>query len=195
MSYPNMYRRNILLAASLLTLSTLLPAQDVSLSQDLSKDFDKPIYVDSETQFVDAKKKVSIFERNVVVVQGSLSINADYLRVDGSQGKGQEVFVAQGKPAKYVQTLEDGSMVEAKADDISYDVATRTIKLEGNAEFVQNSSTVSGNSITFDMDKEQILANSNGQGSQRVKTVFSPDIIDTEQVKKDSKLPLDKKGQ
>ena len=187
-----MYKLNILLSASLLFVFTA-SAQISDLAAELSKDFDKPIKVNSENQFIDAKKKIAIYENKVLIQQGSLVIQADYLEVDGQRGKGSEKFTAKGTPASYTQTLEDGSQLVAKAQSIEYDLPTRTIALAGEAELIQNASTVKANSITFDMLKEQIIASGNAQGDQQVETIFSPNAIDTksalEKVKQEREKP------
>ena len=50
------------------------------------------------------------------------------------------------------------------------------MSLEGNAEIKQNSSSVQGNSIKFNMELEQIIAQGSDQESGRVVTTFQPVI-------------------
>jgi lipopolysaccharide export system protein LptA len=141
-------------------------------------DFNKPIKVDSKSQFVDGKNKTSLFKDDVRITQGSLVINADEVEVIASEGDGREIFVARGKPASYSQKLEDGAPVTAKANEIRYEVVNRTISLQGNAELQQDTSKVQGDKITFDMVTEQLLATGgeDGEGG-RVTTVFTPEAI------------------
>ena len=47
---------------------------------------------------------------------------ADEVEVIASEGSGREIFIARGKPASYSQTLEDGTPVSAKANEIRYEV-------------------------------------------------------------------------
>ncbi|AMJ76296.1 lipopolysaccharide transport periplasmic protein LptA [Alteromonas stellipolaris] len=141
-------------------------------------DFNKPIKVDSKSQFVDGKNKTSLFKDDVRITQGSLVINADEVEVIASEGDGREIFVARGKPASYSQELEDGATVTAKANEIRYEVVNRTISLQGSAELQQDTSKVQGDKITFDMVTEQLLATGgkDGEGG-RVTTVFTPEAI------------------
>ncbi|WP_233499789.1 lipopolysaccharide transport periplasmic protein LptA [Glaciecola sp. KUL10] len=143
-------------------------------------DFEQPIRVKSDEQFVDAKMKTSVFEKNVMIRQGSLLINAEYVKVDAINGKGKEVFTIKGLPASYTQRLADGSNVEARARQIIYDIGTRTIALEGDAELIQNASTVKGDSIIFDMQKEQMRAQGNSGNDEQVETIFTPESSDDE---------------
>lgn len=169
-----MYKRFIPLATSLLLGLTSLH------SQGADDDFALPIQVDAKSQFVDGKNKTSLFRDDVLIVQGSLKITADEVEVIASDGEGREIFVARGTPASYSQTLEDGNPVFARANEIRYEVAARTISLTGNAELQQDTSMVKGDVITYDMTTEQLLATSNAdseESSGRVTTVFTPQAI------------------
>ncbi|MEC8233098.1 MAG: lipopolysaccharide transport periplasmic protein LptA [Pseudomonadota bacterium] len=168
-----MYKPLIPLATSLILA---LASGSVFANED---DFSKPIKVDAKSQFVDGKNKTSLFKDDVLITQGSLVINADEVEVIATAGEGREVFVARGNPASYTQELEDGTPVSAKANEIRYEVINRVISLTGKAELKQDTSMVKGDSITFDMITEQLLAtggdDDNGEG--RVTTVFTPEAI------------------
>lgn len=159
-------------------LTSLTLAVSPSLVLAAKSDFKKDIEVFSESQFLDGKNKKSILIDNVQVTQGSLSIQADRVEVEAGYGKGKEVFIATGKPAIYSQTLDDGRLVEARAFEIRYEVANRTISLTGEAELNQNTSVVKGDSIVYDMEKEQLMAKGDGSGDGRVRTVFSLETIE-----------------
>ncbi len=142
------------------------------------KDFQQPIKVDAKSQFVDGKNKISLFKDDVRIVQGSLEIHAKEVEVNASKGEGKEVFIARGKPAHYQQKMEDGTLVKAQANEIRYEVNKRTISLKGNAELQQDTSSVKGDTISYDMSKEQLLATSGKDNSEgRVTTVFRPETV------------------
>jgi lipopolysaccharide export system protein LptA len=156
--------------------------------QASEEDFSQPIKIGSNTQFIDGKNKTALYKEDVLITQGSLLIEADEVEVIASDGSGREIFIARGNPASYSQSLEDGTPVSAKANEIRYEVVNRTISLAGNAELQQDSSKVQGDKITFDMITEQLLATGgageNGEG--RVTTVFTPDTIRKTSSKKDN---------
>jgi lipopolysaccharide export system protein LptA len=137
-------------------------------------DFTKKIELASLYQNADGIAKRATYQGNVVIQQGSLKVSSDELEIDASKGEGNEIFIATGNPAKYSQKQEDGSIVTAKADKIEYHRQTRSLSLEGNAEIKQNSSSVQGESITFNMELEQIIAQGSDQESGRVITTFQP---------------------
>ncbi|WP_425451673.1 lipopolysaccharide transport periplasmic protein LptA [Alteromonas aestuariivivens] len=140
-------------------------------------DFEQPIKVDSKSQFLDGKNKTSLFKDDVHITQGSLAINANEVEVIATDGQGREVFIARGEPASYTQNMDDGTVVSAKANEIRYEVYNRTISLQGNAELQQGTSMVRGNSITYDMSKEQLLATGDDSNEGRVTTVFRPETV------------------
>lgn len=141
----------------------------------VNEDFDQPIKVKSEYQSGDGIRKVSIFRENVNITQGSLVIDADEVEVNAEQGKGRETFIARGTPASYEQTMEDGSRIRAVAEYIEYQVEGRTLTLSGNAELHQNSHSVRGSTIQFNMEKEQLMAQGTDEEDGRVMTIFQPD--------------------
>lgn len=138
------------------------------------EDFKLPIKVDSKSQFVDGKRKTSVFKEDVRVRQGTLSIDADEVRVSAEDGKGKEIFTALGKPAVYSQTMDDGSKITAKAKEIRYVVEFRTLELNGSAELHQDTSMVRGEKISFNLEKEQLIAGGD-ESDSRVTTVFQTD--------------------
>jgi len=149
-------------------------ANSDSAETTIASDFTLPVTLTSNHQALDGKKKTSIFTDNVVIRQGSLELLAERVELDATGGKRNEIIIASGNPASYKQRLEDGTMVEAKASEIIYTVASRTISLKGQASIVQNDVTVDGDAILFDMAKEQILASTDENSSGPVTTVISP---------------------
>ncbi|WP_395340621.1 lipopolysaccharide transport periplasmic protein LptA [Ningiella sp. W23] len=161
----------------------------------ISTDFSLPVTVDSRDQSIDGKNKTSIFIENVVIRQGSLELTADKVEVDASQGSGQEIIIASGKPASYRQRKDDGSWVNASANEIIYKVAAKSLSLDGDALIMQNEVSVTGDLIVFDMTKEQILASSDENSQEAVRTVISPGAFSTEELEsnEDSTADDDKK--
>ena len=134
-------------------------------------DFKLPIEIDSEKQQIDLKENITIFKTNVSVTQGTLSINADFMKVTGQDKKGYEVYTATGNPAIYRQQLDDGKPIVAQANSIRYEVATRSLVLTGNAQLKQNDSIVKSDTIRYDLNLQTLQAE--GSDGTPVKSVFS----------------------
>lgn len=167
-----------------LLISTLL-AVNTHIALAKQSDFTMPIEMLAESQFLDGKNKRSVFIDDVQIIQGSLLVKADRIEVEATAGKGYEIFIATGDPAIYSQTLDDGRQVTAEAQEIRYEVHQRMISLKGNAQLNQNTSVVKGESITYDMENEQLMAKGDGSGTGRVKTVFSLEDIEAIKSKSD----------
>ncbi len=160
--------------SQLCSLSLLSLCLFASASYAGKDDFNKKIELASQYQNADGLAKKATYQGNVVIKQGSLQVKADELQIDASKGEGNEVFIATGQPATYSQKQEDGSTVTASADRIEYHRDTRSLTLEGNAQITQNSSSVKGKFIKFNMELEQIIAQGSDQESGRVITTFQP---------------------
>jgi len=169
-----------ILICNLLVIATVLASPLATAGKD---DLKLPITVDSRFNFVDGKRKTSIFKEDVHITQGSLSIHADEVEVVAGE-KGNEIFIARGAPATYQQTLDDGKLVKAQANEIKYQVIDRTLELSGNAELQQNNSKVKGTSIVFNMEQQQLIAEGQSEEGGRVTTIFTPGDIESE-LKKD----------
>jgi lipopolysaccharide export system protein LptA len=177
------------LSLSLVAIATLSFS---TLSMAGKEDFTQAIKVDSKFQFGDGKTKKSIFRQDVHINQGSLNVYADEVEVDASKGEGNEVFIATGSPAKYSQEQEQGGTIEASANRIEYRRDLRTLTLDGEALLKQNNSSVKGESIVFNMELEQIVAQGEGenQDSGRVTTIFQPSKKSSSEKKKTDEKKL-----
>ncbi|CAI8165596.1 MAG: Lipopolysaccharide export system protein LptA [Pseudidiomarina mangrovi] len=158
--------------ATSLTLSLGLLLSAAVLAQGKS-DFAQPIEISSERDFFDLANNIAVFDVNVVIRQGSLEIRADNLRVKRDAAAGTDEFIASGSPASYKQTLEDGSVIEAEAEQINYDQVKQIITLTGKASVAQNNSVIQGNEIIYNFATQQLSAN-RGEDSERVTTIFMP---------------------
>jgi lipopolysaccharide export system protein LptA len=142
-------------------------------------DFIQPIAINSDNQHIDLKENTTVFNANVKVTQGTLTISADQLKAYRKGEKGQEILIATGNPVIYKQVLDNGKPIVAQANTISYDVAKRALVLSGNAQLQQNNSLVKGESIQYDLIKQTLEAK--GSDNNPVESIFITD--DEEKVK------------
>ncbi len=155
-----------------LTLSSLLFAA-TSYAQG-KDDFNQPIEVKSERDWFDVANKIAVFESNVVIRQGSLTITADHLEVKREGENENDLFIATGLPAVYSQQLDDGSPIQAEANVIEYDQANQLLVLRGNVKVSQRDSLIQGSEIIYNFATQQMSANRGDQEDDRVTTIFMP---------------------
>jgi len=154
----------------------LLAINAISVNESAAQgreDFDKPIQINAERESFDVAKKVAVFDQNVVIRQGSLSIRADHLEVTRRDDQ-TDVFTATGSPAVYEQKLDDGSPITAEAEIISYDQSQQLLTLSGNVKVSQENSVIQGSEIIYNFATQQLSANRSEDDADRVTTIFMP---------------------
>ncbi|MDR8522305.1 MULTISPECIES: lipopolysaccharide transport periplasmic protein LptA [Shewanella] len=150
-------------------------------------DLEQEVKIAAASQEADIKNNQVIFFGPVEVTQGSIKMNADELRVFSKADKSGKTLVATGKPATYTQTMDDGRPATASAKEIRYELATRTLTLVGDATLEQDGSQVTGNRIRYNISKQQLIAESTGQGDDRVITIIQPETYQEDKPETPSK--------
>lgn len=144
----------------------------------LTSDSQQPINVVSNKQTLDLEKNLVTFSDHVVITQGSMKINANKVIIIRSNkkdnSKNTDVIEAFGNPVTFQQQLDNGKLVQGKADKVNYNVAKEFLQLSGNASLQQQDSKISGSLITYDVKNQQLKAGFNGT---RVKTVLLPNQL------------------
>ena len=141
----------------------------------LESDFKANVVVNAKRQEVFIKQNRVVFYDNVEVTQGTILINANQLTVLSSGSKGTEIMVAKGKPATFYQELDDGKKINAEANEIRYELGRKQLTLTGKALLRQADSEVKSNKIIYLIDKQEMIAESGSNASDRVITIFTPD--------------------
>lgn len=141
----------------------------------LESDFAENVVVNAKRQEVFIKENRVIFYDNVVVTQGSILIHADELTVLSPGGKGTEVMIATGNVATFYQELDDGKKINAESNEIRYELGKKRLTLTKNARLRQADSEIKGNKIIYQIDKQEMIAESGNNESDRVITIFTPE--------------------
>ena len=137
-------------------------------------DLEQEITIKSQRQSADLKNKIASYLDDVVITQGSLTIQADLVQVITQSGTADKIYVAKGKPAQFQQTLEDGNPITLEANEIRYEPGISTITIKGNAKLSQEGSQVSGEKIIYNIKTEQLEAEGNLTDS--VTTILQPQL-------------------
>ncbi|HYG05582.1 MAG TPA: lipopolysaccharide transport periplasmic protein LptA [Stenotrophomonas sp.] len=155
------------LAATLL-LAALLPLA----AQARTSDRNQPMNIDSATNdcnLTDDDGKCR-FTGNVVITQGSLEVRADTADLFRKAGAIDRIVLI-GRPATMKQLMDDGSPMNAKADNIEYRVNEDTIILTGNYTVDSPKGSNAGQRMTYNTKTGNMQ--SGGDGT-RVRTVIQP---------------------
>lgn len=143
-------------------------------AQAKESDYQQPVTVDSITQQAELNANKVTFLNDVKINQGTIRIHADKVVVI-RKDKGNDEMIATGNPATFYQILDNGKPVNAHAQELRYQLKEKMVILTGNAELKQDDNQVNGDLIRYDIQKQQMIAESN-KGS-RVKTIFLPQEI------------------
>ena len=143
-------------------------------------DRDMPINLESDTATVDDARKISIYEGNVILTQGTLKIHADKLVVT-EDAEGFQRGTAYGNPASFRQKREGyDEYIEGYALRIEYDQKKDLVQLFNQASMKRGLDEAHGNYISYDGKTEffQVLGGKEAATANnphgRVRTVIQP---------------------
>ncbi len=172
-------------------LSLLLSAAALAPAQAEKADRSKPLTIEADQPgTVDLLKQVVVFNGNVVMAQGTMTIRAERVEVrerpDGYRGATAQG--STGKPAAFRQK-RDGvdETIEGSADRIEYESRGDVVRFTGNAQVRRLRGTtpadeISGSVITYDNANETFGVQgaaaapgaASAPGSGRVRVVITP---------------------
>ena len=162
-----------IVAASLWLAALALPAQAER------GDREKPINLEANRVTIDDAKKVSVFEGNVVLTQGTLVLRADRMIVR-EDAQGFNHGTAFGDLASFRQK-RDGvdEYVEGYAERIEYDGRAERLQLFNRAHMKRGADEVRGSYISYDQPTEffRVVGAQDGTSGStpgRVRAVIQP---------------------
>lgn len=145
-------------------------------------DRDKPVNIEANTLHVDDAKKVAVYEGNVILTQGTLTITADRIEVR-QDDQGFSSGDADGKPAYFRQKMDpkpgetdpNGVYAEGWADHIEYDGRNDKVRLINHARLKRGEEELRGSLIIYDGSTEYYQAQGSLSGTPgRVRAVIRP---------------------
>ena len=154
------------------TACGILLALQCGMAHALQSDADQPIHIESDDAEIDQNNETIIYTGSVKVIQGSLTVSGERMVVNIKNDQVERITTS-GSPAKYSQQLEnDQGIVQASADSIIYHTNSERVDLNGKAVIEQLGSTLSGETIRYDIVQGRIDAN--GNQTERVHMQLDP---------------------
>jgi lipopolysaccharide export system protein LptA len=153
-------------------LLTLLALQ-AGMAAALPEDQQQPIHITADSAV--QENNVVTYRGNVLIVQGSIRINADQVVIYHDKGKLQRA-VANGKPARFQEQPEaDGGVIVGSANTLIYHNADQRVELVQDAFVDRDKSTVKGSRIEYLLPSKTVRAESAANNpSGRVEMVLQP---------------------
>jgi lipopolysaccharide export system protein LptA len=117
-------------------------------------DREKPINLEADKVSLDDNQKVSVFEGNVILTQGTTKITAAKITVR-QEKDGSQKATSIGKPATF-RSKRDGveEYVDGSAERIEYDSKTDKVELFTNAWLRREKDELRGNYVSYEGSTE-----------------------------------------
>lgn len=154
-----------------LSLLFVLAAGGPALS--LESDSEKPVYIEANSAFYDEKADQSTYTGKVILIQGSLRVEADKLVAYSPEGEVKKV-VAFGNPVRFWQKPEPDEEIHGTAKKAEYYLDREVIVLTGKAVVWQNGNKYASDRIEYDQIKGIIKAGEPTSDTKRVKIILKP---------------------
>lgn len=117
-------------------------------------DRSKPVNLEADTVTLDDIKKVSVYQGNVILSQGTLMLRADRLQVTQND-KGLDKLNASGRPVAFRQKVEGrDEFIEGFAERIEYSSTSGQLELIGQAQLRRGSDELRGAQISYNAETE-----------------------------------------
>ena len=147
-------------------------------------DREKPVNLDADKITVDDARKVHVFEGNVLLTQGTLTIKADKLVVT-QDVNGFQTGVATGGPGglSHFRQKREGrdEYIDGEGDRIENDARTDKTEFFGHAKIRSGQDEVRGQYISYDGRTENYIVTNGPDGSvaagtkaERVHAIIQP---------------------
>lgn len=140
-------------------------------------DRDKPVNLEADTVTLDDIRKISVYQGNVVLSQGTLMLRADRVQVTQNEN-GLNKVSATGRPVAFRQKVDGrDEFIEGFADRIEFDSVNSQLELIGQAQLRRGSDELRGAQISYNANTEfyKVIGQPNAQSpSGRVRAVIRP---------------------
>ncbi|MBJ7537714.1 lipopolysaccharide transport periplasmic protein LptA [Marinomonas transparens] len=159
----------------LINLSVLLASAFIAQSTyALPEDISKPLEIQANEAFFDQNTGEAIYKGDVFVKQGSIEIEAQYLKVTTDpQTRQFSELVATGKPAKFSQQIDwNGNMVISQGDNIHYLTSESKLEITGNGYLNRMKNKITADYILYMINDGTFSAQKKGTG--RVSMTLEP---------------------
>ncbi|MHB1144236.1 MAG: lipopolysaccharide transport periplasmic protein LptA [Thiobacillus sp.] len=117
-------------------------------------DRDKPVNLEADTVTLDDVRKISVYQGNVLLTQGTLMLRADQVQVT-QNASGLDKISAAGRPASFRQKVDGrDEFIEGFSSRIEYDGVNSQLELIGQAQLRRGSDELRGAQISYNANTE-----------------------------------------
>lgn len=143
-------------------------------------DRNKPVNLEADTVTLDDIKKISVYQGNVILSQGTLMLRADFVQVT-QNANGLDKVSATGRPVAFRQKVEGREeFIDGFADRIEFDNTNGQLELIGQAQLRRGSDELRGARISYNANTEfyKVIGQPDAKTpSGRVRAVIRPKAV------------------
>lgn len=133
----------------------------------------QPVQVEADRLEIDEQRDLSIYQGNVLIIQGELRLQADRVEIRGAQGKAEQM-IATGKPVKFQsRPAKGGKPVNGEAGRLEYVLNDDVVTLIDNAKLTQDQDVFSSERIQYDR-KRSLIKGGAAVGGTRIRMLIQP---------------------
>jgi lipopolysaccharide export system protein LptA len=141
----------------------------------LEGDTKEPVTLESDSGFFDDKEGVSIYMGDVIIIQGSLRMDADKVVIYMDDKREIQKMIATGNLVKIKQTAEEGKKsLHGRALTINYNPLKRLLVMTGSAVLWRGGNKTASEFIEYDLESEIIKAGDSKLSDKRVHVTLQP---------------------
>lgn len=148
------------LGAALLILASAVLGTGAAAQQSAA-----PVEVSADRATFEQNAGTGVYRGSAELIQGKRRMNADVIRLFTENNELVRVE-ATGSPVRMVE----GNELSARADELVYDLAQRSLVLTGNARVTHQGNTFEGAKVEYNLDSRRVDASS--EGDKRVRLVI-----------------------
>ena len=149
----------------------LLP---MTVARALKQDRDQPVKVNAASVNMNEKTGVTVYRGNVVLIQGSLRIEADNVEVR-TRDMRVDTVTAVGRPVRLRALLDNREAeLKASAERLVLYAETRSVDLSGNVQLRQGGDQFSAQHLHYALDEQRISAQGGDNADERVYAIIQP---------------------
>ena len=126
----------------------------------LSTDYDQPIEIESDFAELDDVEGTTVYIGNVIVVQGSIRMTGERLRVNFTEQRDLKEAFLEGELATFKQTPDVGEDMEGEALLVEYHALENVLFLIGKAKVTQGERLTQGHRINYDTEHSIVTVRS-----------------------------------
>ncbi len=143
------------------------------VSLALPEDSQQEIRISSDSALMDKIQGQLVYSGHVEMIQGTLNIQADRITLIRNDD-GLEKVIAEGKPARYEQTIvANEGTTQAYGETIIYHADNEELTLLKNAGIEKQGNVFAGEKIVYLMKEQRIKADSQAS-NERIRVVIQP---------------------